>query len=89
MCAPCKHKQQQAARQLAMQKSLGPTQTRNVRLLENITFLSLYYVGPTDVEIPTLVPNVAYGTKEYGAFMYVAKQDFDAHPELWTESDPR
>lgn len=88
MCAPCKHKQQQAVRQLAMQKFATGSSINKIRTLENTEFLSLYYIGESNVDIPTLIPNVSYGFKEYGAFMYVAKDDYELHPELWSESLP-
>ena len=86
MCAPCKHKQAMAARR-AMQSS--PVYQKNqAKTLENITFLQLYYIGAENQIIPSVVPNVSYGIKPYGAYMYVASLDYLEHPELWTENEP-
>lgn len=86
MCAPCKHKQAMAAKK-AMQSS--PTFLKSqARTLENIDFLKLYYIGPEGVIIPSIVPNVSYGTKTYGSFMFVANVDFVEHPEWWSENEP-
>lgn len=86
MCAPCKHKQALAARQALRNNTALPN--RQVRTLDKVEFLQLYYIGPSDVEIPTSLQNVAYGTKPYGSLMFVARQDYEAHPELWTENEP-
>ena len=86
MCAPCKHKQAMAAKK-AMQSS--PTFLKSqAKTLENITFLELYYVGPENVVITTVLTNVSYGTKSYGSKMFVASQDYEIHPELWEQNEP-
>jgi len=86
MCAPCKHKQAMAAKK-AMQSSPAFQKSQG-RTLENIDFLHLYYIGTENEIIPSIVPNVSYGTKAYGALMFVASIDYSEHPELWAENEP-
>lgn len=86
MCAPCKHKQAMAAKK-AMQSSPSFKMSQ-ARTLENIDFLELYYVGPQNVEISSVVPNVSYGIKPYGSHMFVASQDYELHPEWWVKDEP-
>lgn len=81
MCAPCKQKKLALqARNLAAQASRVSTS-----YLEGVEFLHLYYIGNVEGDIPSIVPKVSYGKKPYGAFMYVARQDYEAHPDWWTE----
>lgn len=86
MCAPCKHKQAMAARR-AMQNSPSFALSQ-VRTLENVDFFEFYYIGPSDEVIPSVIPNVSYGIKPYGSFMFVASKDYELHPEWWVKNEP-
>lgn len=80
MCVPCKNKKAAAqARAVLFNKT---------RTISEIEFLNLYYVGPEDEEVPTLLNKVTYGKKPYGVQMFVARVDYEAHPELWQENEP-
>jgi hypothetical protein len=90
MCAPCKHKQQAAARAAmrshpAMQATIPQS---NTTVLEGIAFQTVYYVGANQDDIPSTLSRVSYKKKNFGDQMYVAQQDLEAFPHLWTESLP-
>jgi len=86
MCAPCKHKQAMAAKR-AMQNS--PTfQKIQAKTVQNVGFVELYYVGPENTTVPSIISNVSYGFKSYGEKMFVATLDYNEHPELWAENEP-
>jgi len=86
MCASCsKNKRTFINQRNNIQRS---SNNSNTRTLENTNFLELYYIRNSTEEIPSVIPNVSYGIKEYGTLMYVAEEDYNLHPDWWSSGNP-
>ena len=85
MCSSCS--KNRAAR-IAQRNNMQRTGLLRTQTLSGITFHELYYIGPIDVEIPSVIPHVSYGIKQYGELMFVADEDYQLHIEWWTNENP-
>lgn len=85
MCSSCTKNR---AALIAQRNQAKRNSGMSVNTLENIVFHELYYVGQTETEIPSVIPNVSYGIRAFGTLMYVADADYQLHNDWWADENP-
>lgn len=63
----------------AQQKSIAT----GINSVQSTRYEQRVYIGP-EANLESLLPGLSYGVKRPGQLMYVARQDLDAFPELFT-----